>query len=66
MRWGVAELLRSCYDYMEAFKRVMDSNSRIQMDYICQQYEGFYRFVKLMEALACGIADGSIDVPKDH
>ncbi len=63
---GDAQLLQTCFDYMEAFKRVMDSTSRIQMDYICQQYDGFYRFAKLMEMLARGIADGIIDVPKDH
>jgi len=63
---GDADLLQSCYDYMDAFKRVMDSTSRVQMDYICRQYEGFYRFSKLMEMLACGIADGTIDVPQDH
>lgn len=61
-----ANLLQSCYDYMDVFKWVMDSTSRIQMDYIFQQYYGFYRFTKLMESLACGIADGIIDVPKDH
>lgn len=27
---GEADLLQSCYDYMDAFKRVMDSTSRIQ------------------------------------
>ena len=63
---GDAELLQTCYDYMDAFKRVMDSTSRIQMDYVCQQYHGFYRFAKLMEKLARGIADGIIEVPKDH
>ena len=63
---GDEQLLRTCYDYMNAFKRVMDSASRLQMDYICQQYDGFYRFAKLMETLAQGIADGVIDVPKDH
>ncbi len=30
---GEADLLQSCYDYMDAFKRVMDSTSRIQMRY---------------------------------
>ncbi|MBK8971897.1 MAG: arylsulfatase regulator [Hahellaceae bacterium] len=63
---GDEHLLQTCYDYMDAFKRVMDSTSRIQMDYICQRYDGFYRFAKLMEMLARGIADGIIDVPKDH
>lgn len=63
---GDEQLLSTCYDYMDAFKRVMDSSSKFQMDYICQQYGGFYRFSKLMEMLAQGIADGIIDVPKDH
>lgn len=31
---GDAQLLQGCYDYMDAFKRVMDSTSKIQMDYI--------------------------------
>ncbi|WP_261791546.1 hypothetical protein [Candidatus Erwinia dacicola] len=52
--------------YMDAFKRVMDSTSKIQMDYICLQYPGYYRFAKWMERLAQGIADGVIEVPKDH
>lgn len=63
---GEAQLLQTCYDYMDAFRRVMDSTSHIQMDYICQQFDGFYRFAKLMERLAQGIADGVLDVPKDH
>ena len=60
---GDAQLLQSCYDYMGAFKHVIDSTSPSQMDYICQHYEGFYRFAQLMEKLAQGIADGIIDVP---
>ncbi len=63
---GNEQLLTTIYDYMEAFKRVMDSTSKFEMDYICQQYDGFYRFAKLMEMLAQGIADGMIEVPKDH
>ncbi|TPW39324.1 arylsulfatase regulator [Serratia sp. SRS-8-S-2018] len=63
---GDAQFLQGCYDYMDAFKRVMDSASKVQMDYICQQYPGYYRFAKWMERLAQGIADGVIEVPKDH
>ncbi|MBT6456028.1 MAG: arylsulfatase regulator [Gammaproteobacteria bacterium] len=63
---GNEQLLQTCYDYMAAFKQVIDSTSKPQLDYICQQYEGFYRFAKLMEMLAQGIADGVIEVPKDH
>ncbi|MEQ0866933.1 arylsulfatase regulator [Pseudomonas aeruginosa] len=63
---GDAQLLQGCYDYMEAFKRVMDSTSKVQMDYICLQYPGYFRFAQWMERLAQGIADGVIEVPKDH
>lgn len=51
---------------MEAFKRVMESASKVQMDYIFLQYPGYLRFAKWMERLAQGIADGVIEVPKDH
>lgn len=63
---GDALLLQNCYDYMDAFKQVMDTTSRVQMDYIYQQYDGFYRFTKLIEMLAKGIADGIIEVPQPH
>lgn len=63
---GDAQLLQGCYDYMDTFKRVMDSTSKVQMDYICLQYPGYFRFAKWMERLAQGIADGVIEVPKDH
>lgn len=63
---GDAQLLQGCYDYMEAFKQALDSSSKVQIDYISLQYPGFLRFTTLMEFLAQGIADGVIDVPKDH
>jgi hypothetical protein len=44
----------------------MDSITGVQKDYICQQYDDFYRFAKLMEKLARGIAEGIIDIPKIH
>ncbi|EFN8624221.1 arylsulfatase [Escherichia coli O51] len=36
------------------------------MHYICLQYPGYFRFAKWMAQLAQGIADGVIEVPKDH
>jgi hypothetical protein len=63
---GDAQLLQGCYDYMASFKQVLDSSSKIQMDYICQQYPGFLRFATWIELLAQGIADGIIDAPKDN
>ncbi|TDB47939.1 arylsulfatase regulator [Photorhabdus luminescens subsp. mexicana] len=59
---GNEQLLQTYYDYMDAFKQVINSTSQIQMDYICQQYDGFYRFAKLMEMLAYD----TINIPRDH
>ena len=63
---GDAQVLQSCYDYMDALKMIIDSSSDVQMRSICQQYSGFLRFAKLMEQLAQGIENGVIEVPKDH
>ncbi len=54
------DLLRSLYDYMDAFKQLMDMSTTEEMNTLCQRYDGFYRFAKLLEALA----DGSISVPQ--
>lgn len=59
---GDAQLLQGCYDYMDAFKRGMDSASKVQMPAI----PWIFRFAKWIERLAQGIADGVIEVPKDH
>jgi hypothetical protein len=63
---GDKQLLITLYDYLDAFTRIMDRATPAQMDYLCQQYAGFYRFGLLMESLAQGIAEGVIEVPKDH
>jgi len=61
---GDKELLESMYDQMGTFRQVLDTCSGEDIDILCQQYEGFYRFAKLLENLALGIADGTIPVPK--
>ena len=63
---GDAQLLQGCQDHMDAFKRVMDSVSKIQMDYIYLQYPEYFRFAKWMERLAQSIADGVFEMPKDR
>jgi hypothetical protein len=59
-----ADILRGMHSYMGTFKQVMDMSSEKEMLRLCQQYDGFYRFAKLLEALAGGIADGEIQVPR--
>jgi hypothetical protein len=61
---GDEELLASMYDHMGTFKQLMDTSTGEEMDMLCQRYDGFYRFAKLLERLAEGIADGSIPVPE--
>jgi hypothetical protein len=41
----------------------MDMSTGEEMNALCQRYDGFYHFAKLLERLAEGIADGSIPVP---
>jgi hypothetical protein len=57
------DLLVSMYDYMDTFKQLLDSCTSQEMNELCQRYDGFYRFAKLLELLAEGIANGSIPVP---
>jgi len=63
---GTGQLLVILYDYMEPFRQVMMGTTGAEMDTLCEEYSGFYRLAKLLENMAEGISDGSIDVPKDH
>jgi hypothetical protein len=61
---GDEALLLSLAGYMPTFKRLLDTCTGAEMDMLCERYDGFYRFAKLLERLAEGIADGSIPVPE--
>ncbi|VAW58818.1 hypothetical protein MNBD_GAMMA08-1113 [hydrothermal vent metagenome] len=60
---GNTQLLMTMYNYMDSFKQVMDAATRVQMDFLTLQYDGFYRFAKLLEQMAQEIADGTITTP---
>ena len=47
---GDEALLRAMSDYKGAFKQIMDSTTRNEMDELCARYPGFYRFGKLLGA----------------
>ena len=58
------ELLAASFpEQTTRFKKLMDSTTHEQMDALCELYPGFYRFAKLLETLAQGIQDGTIEVP---
>jgi hypothetical protein len=42
----------------------MDMSTGKEMNALCQRYNGFYPFAKLLKRLVEGIADGSIPVPE--
>ena len=56
-------LLLSMADHMGTFKQLIDTTNKGEMDELCERFSGFYRFARLLESLAQGIQDGSIDVP---
>lgn len=51
-------------DDKDSFQQLIDSSSAEEMDLLCDRYPGFYRFGKVLERLAEGIASGRITVPK--
>jgi hypothetical protein len=61
---GEKTLLVSMADDMPTFKQLLDTCTGADMDALCERYDGFYRFAKLLEMLAGGIADGNIPVPE--
>ena len=63
---GNEQLFTTIYDYMDAFKTIMDTSTSDQIEALSQIYPGFYRFSKMLEMIAQGIADGVVEVPKDH
>jgi hypothetical protein len=50
-------------DEMPAFKRLLDSG-HASMDGLCLRFGGFYRYAKILEMIADGIASGEIQVPR--
>lgn len=58
---GIEELLMNMHDYMSAFKQIMDTSTQSDMNMLCARYPHFYRFAKLLEQVAEGIAAGKSD-----
>ena len=53
--------IRSLVGCSHDFKRIMDTSAEGDMDMLCSKYSHFFRFAKLMEQLAEGIAAGKFD-----
>ena len=57
------EILPEMAEYMPDFHHLLTSTSGPEMDALCAEFAGFYRFAKILETLASGIASGKIKVP---
>ena len=62
---GDEQILEGMHAYMDTFKQLLDTCTRLEMTLLAQRYDGFYRFANLLERLAHAIADGVIEVPSD-
>jgi hypothetical protein len=58
-------ILKRMHQQMKTFKELLDTTTHEQMDFLCDTYPDFYRFAKLLEQLAKGIHDGTIQVPRN-
>ena len=63
---GDIQLLQASYDYMDTFKQLMDSCDQEELNFLCNEHPGLYRFAQMLENMAQGIQSGAISVPKDH
>ena len=61
---GDEALLMSMANDMGTFKQLLDTYTGVDINALCDRYDGFSRFAKLPERLAEGIAYGSIAVPE--
>lgn len=57
------EILPAMAEDMPDFHRLMMTAPGLEMDALCAEFPGFYRFAKILETLASGIAAGKVKVP---
>jgi hypothetical protein len=56
-------IMMETFKLMDDVKNIIDSCPQEQLNIYTQKYKGFYRFMKILESLAAGLADGTISVP---
>ncbi|MBY0544490.1 MAG: hypothetical protein K2Q14_02955 [Gammaproteobacteria bacterium] len=58
---GQEAILMSLTTKMETIKKIMDASTQEELNAYCEKYEGFYHYMKLLEQLAYGCAEGLFD-----
>ncbi len=51
-------------DYMPRFKELVDATLPEDLNALTRKFSGFYRYAKILEAVAGGIQSGDIEVPR--
>jgi hypothetical protein len=57
-------IMGEMHGQMPDFKRLLDTSARSEMEQLGARFPGFYRYAKILEAVAAGIKAGRIRVPK--
>lgn len=58
---GDEALLISLTHKMPQIKDIMDSATEDELNTYCQQYDGFYQYMKLLERMALASSQGAFD-----
>lgn len=58
-----AEILPAMAEHMGDFHRLLTNSTSTVVDALCEEFAGFYRFAKIAESVATGLASGKIEVP---
>ncbi len=51
-------------DHMPRFKELVDTTPPEDLDALTRKFSGFYRYAKILEAVAGGIGSGDIEMPR--
>ena len=57
-------ILAGMGEHMTDFKHLIDTAKPGVMDELCQRYQGFYRYAKVLENIAGAIQSGAVKVPR--
>jgi hypothetical protein len=58
-------VLASLVPIMDDLKKILRATPKQELNCYCEKYTGFYQFMSMLEALAAGIANGSLRVPQN-
>ena len=59
---GDEALLLSMHRMMDELKHIIDTKNTVELHVFCEEYDGFYRCMRLLELIATSIAHGKIPV----